>query len=394
MNICLLSKSQLKSVGGIESYTDLIADAFIRRGHKIHIITSGKNVNINLENKYSNKNIVIHKIDFEDFKVPGVWRIDKVFPLSMLYYAYLVGRKIKKLSEIYNFDIIESPNRAFEGLFLGWNRRVPLVVRLHGGILVDKLLNLSRYHFRDKIIGQLEKFLICKADLITSPSISIAQIVNKGYDIEQSIVVVPNPVDLTQFYSSGNEAAVPTIIYAGRFQELKGVFILAEAIPEVLNQFPDACFLFVGPDSCYGKRNGSCKQFLSEKINDQRVRFLSEVSAKELAKLYNKSWICVFPSFYESFGIAALEAMACGKAVIATNVGGFAEIIENGVNGLLVPPADAATLTSAIVKLLMDNEFRKNIGKNGSEKAKNFFDLDKISCSLIKIYEDLINKSK
>ena len=392
MNICLLSKSQLKTTGGIETYTDLISDAFIRLGHNVHIITSGKNINLSLEKKYLKKGINIHKINFEKLNIRGIWRLERKVPISLFTYSFLVNRKINELILKYKVDIVESPNRAFEGLVCSYNKTVPLVVRLHGGILVDKILNLSQYPFRDRIIQMFEKYLISNANSVTSCSKSISQIILENYKINVRIQIIPNPIDLTQFYPLPEETNTPMILFVGRFQELKGISVLAEAIPIVLAKFPDAHFILVGPDSFYGKINTSYREFICNKINDKRVSFSSEVPSEELLKLYNKACICVFPSFYESFGMVALEAMACGKAVIATKVGGFTDIIEDGLSGLLVPPANVEALTAAIIELLTKNEHRRQLGKNAFERASKYYKLEKIANSIIKIYEETINK--
>lgn len=393
MNICFLSKSQLKSIGGIETYTYLISTAFVRLGHHVHIITSGKNSNPFLENKYIASGIKVHKIDFENLPIRGLWRLENKIPLSMLFYTHLVCRKIRELIKEYAIDILETPNRGFEGLMYSYKRTIPLVVRLHGGILVDKVLNASSHPVRDKLIGWLEKHLIVHADSITSPSRSIAEIASNNYKICKPINIIPNSIDLEQFFPlPEKEAQNPTILYVGRFQELKGVFILAEAILKVLADFPAVHFILVGPDSLYNKGNVSCREFLCNKINDKRVSFYPEASSEELIKLYNKAWICVFPSFYESFGIVALEAMACGKAVIATKVGGFSEIIEDKVSGLLIPHGNVEALVTSIVELLNKKDYRNQLGENAYKRAQGYYSLDKIARTTLKTYEDVIDK--
>lgn len=392
MNICFLSKSQLKTIGGIETYTDLMSDAFIHLGHNVHIITSGKNINVGLEKKYIKRGINIHKINFEKLNIKGIWRLEKNLPLSLFTYSYLVGRRITELILKNKIDVVESPNRAFEGLACSYKKNIPLIVRLHGGILVDKILNLSQYPFRDRIIQMFEKYLISNANSVTSCSKSISQIVLENYKINIRIQIIPNPIDLKQFYPLPEETNTPMILFVGRFQELKGIFVLAEAIPRVLKEFPKAEFILIGPDSSSKKINGSCRGYLRNKIKDKRVIFYEEMSREELIKFYHKSWICVFPSLYDTFPITALEAIACGKAVIATKVGGLAEIIEDKISGLLIPVANAEALTTAIIELLSNGSYRKQLGENAFKRAREYFDLEKIAHNTLKIYQEAIDK--
>ena len=88
---------------------------------------------------------------------------------------------------------------------------------------------------------------------------------------------------------------------------------------------------------------------------------------------YQRAALLVMPSFYESFGIACLEAMAFGLPVVATRVGGLPEVIEDGVTGLLVPPGDADALAQAMIRLLSDADLRRRMGQAGRERVLKEF---------------------
>lgn len=104
--------------------------------------------------------------------------------------------------------------------------------------------------------------------------------------------------------------------------------------------------------------------------------------------------IAVFPSLYEPFGIVALEAMASGCATIVSDVGGFAEIVKHGENGLTFFCGNANSLKDMILLLLNDEDLRRRIAAKGFEDAKEIFSWDKIVQRLRLLYKDIIDRSK
>ncbi|NMC42636.1 MAG: glycosyltransferase family 4 protein [candidate division Zixibacteria bacterium] len=105
------------------------------------------------------------------------------------------------------------------------------------------------------------------------------------------------------------------------------------------------------------------------------VAFHDRVDPEESLRLIAEADIMVMPSRRESFGVAAVEAAACGVPVIATNVGGIPEVVEDGVSGVLVPPDDCRALTNAILRLAIDRDLRIAMGRAGRAIAGQRFDL-------------------
>ena len=122
--------------------------------------------------------------------------------------------------------------------------------------------------------------------------------------------------------------------------------------------------------------------------------FAGYPSYDELPRYYKTADIYCSPATgYESFGIVLLEGMALGKPVVASNIAGYSSILNDGVEGLLVPPKDEESLAQALIRLLNDEELRKKMGANGLIKAKNF-DWENIALKVLDYYNEVISKSR
>jgi glycosyltransferase involved in cell wall biosynthesis len=153
---------------------------------------------------------------------------------------------------------------------------------------------------------------------------------------------------------------VPTVLYAGKFSYGKGTQILVQATDQVIQKFPNTQFLFAG--------HGNIQ------LADSHMRNLGSLHHDHLQALYHLADIVVIPSIVvESLSRVGLEAMAAGKPLIGTNVGGTPEQIEDGVTGLLVPRKEPAILAEAIIKLLSDETLRKNMGIAAQKKITATF---------------------
>jgi D-inositol-3-phosphate glycosyltransferase len=204
------------------------------------------------------------------------------------------------------------------------------------------------------------------------------------------ISVVPAGVDLSLFRPLPRAEArrylgVPPehkmILFVGRIQPLKGIDTLMRAMKQVIHQYPELkgslCVSIIGgdpnPDS-----EGELAEF--ERLNRLRaelgigdlVTFLGAKDQDSLVTYYSAAEMVVMPSHYESFGMVALEAMACGTPVIGSDVGGLAFSIEDGFNGYLVPGKDPAALADKIALLLRRTGLRDHLGEQAIRWAERY----------------------
>jgi glycosyltransferase involved in cell wall biosynthesis len=173
--------------------------------------------------------------------------------------------------------------------------------------------------------------------------------------------VIPSGVELPT--EVGDEADPPEVLYAGRLSPEKGVLELVEAA-RGMN------FVVAG-DGPLRSRVPQARGF---------------VPPEELARLYARAAVVVCPSHREGFGVACLEAMAHGRPVVASAVGGLLDLVVDGETGIQVPPDDVSALRSAIEQLLGDRELRRRMGAAGRRRAAEHFSWDAVTRRTVELY--------
>lgn len=171
--------------------------------------------------------------------------------------------------------------------------------------------------------------------------------------------------------------------YIGRLSKEKGVDILVESIPEILNKVKNILFVFVG--------DGLIKDDLERQIERLKLKdntlFLGYRS--DVQNLIKQVDIIVLPSLTEGLPLTPIEAFAQGKPVVATNAGGTVEIVKNGVNGILVPIGDSAALAEGIVKLCENDDLKNSMSKEAISTYEAEYSYEIFKNSIIKYYESL-----
>jgi glycosyltransferase involved in cell wall biosynthesis len=200
----------------------------------------------------------------------------------------------------------------------------------------------------------------------------------------------PDPEALARFASPdgvreelGIPAEAPIVGAVANLRAQKGHEYLLQAAVRVRESVPDVRFVLVGQ----GPLEGTLRQRADELgITDSVVFTGRRRDAIRIASAFD---LAVLPSLHEGLAIALIEAMALGKAVVATNVDGLLEVVDHGRHGLVVPPADAAALADAILTLLEDRELRTRFGQAGRQRAAQF-DIKKAVKRMEEVYEELI----
>ncbi len=375
MNICLVSyEYPPETFDGIGTYTRNLAHALAKLGEDVDVITFTKREPY----EYLDAGVHVHRIN--PAKIKGLWRLDKVFPSQTLAYSIAVSHKIKDLLKRKPFSIIEGPEvkgELFYYLLTRTNKRIPVVVKLHTPSYLVQKYNFKDVRISEKILNFLEKQSVMKADYVSAPSGHIRDTVAKDYRmVPRRIAVIAHPADTDAFtVAEGSERNRKIhILFAGRIEKIKGVETLVRAIPTVVAKVPNCAFTFLGNDTNSGTDRRSLRRELQEYLLRhncaEKVTFHDRVEKDQLIHYYQQADITVVPSFYESLGFVCLEAMACGKAVIASQAGGLQEIIQDQQNGLLVPPGDPEALAQKIITLCENDELRASLGREARKSVE------------------------
>ncbi len=184
--------------------------------------------------------------------------------------------------------------------------------------------------------------------------------------------VIHNGIDIERFSCSINEEIGrrnrnQVIGTVARLTEAKDHENLLCAFAAVRKVEPDVCLLLVG--------DGELREEVESMISSLRLEDAVEMTGKrsDIPQLLNGMDIFVLPSRREGFPVSIIEAMACGRAVVATDVGGVREIIDDGVDGIIVPPEDHQSLAAALAQLLQDQELRNRLALNARKKVVKLF---------------------
>jgi len=187
------------------------------------------------------------------------------------------------------------------------------------------------------------------------------------------------------------------ILFVGRIEPLKGIKTLLQAIGDLHENGmsgTDLCLAVIGGELESKDGQESADMQLLNGLRDEyglgdMVTFLGKRSQDSLPYYYSAAELVVMPSHYESFGMVALESMACGTPVIASLVGGLIHLVEDGVTGYHVPVEDPIALSQCISGLLEDKALRYRMGHDAFAFAKKF-DWASISEKIIQVYRELI----
>ncbi len=219
------------------------------------------------------------------------------------------------------------------------------------------------------------------------------------------VFIIPPGVDIHHFYPIPVDEArqfigltpdARMILFVGRIEPLKGLDTLIKAVAclRVKDLAEPVHLAVIGGDPEAAPEEMSVEMARIQKMCDdltvgKMVAFLGKRSQDTLPYYYSAAEVVVMPSHYESFGMVALEAMACGTPVIASQVGGLAFLVQDGVTGYHVPDEDDEALCGKLTALLGDASLRRTLGQNAAEYAQKY-SWEKIAPQIVGVYNDVI----
>lgn len=256
-----------------------------------------------------------------------------------------------------------------------------------------------------------EKLILSKADRILSPTLAERAQLKWLYQADLGKVsVIPPGVDVSHFYPIPKDEAkafvgIQTdeqmVLFVGRIEPLKGVDTLIHAMSclnfwEGVSEKPIRLAIIGGdPDADPEEMTAEMSrlQRLSLDLSmGKMILFLGKRSQDTLPYYYSAAEVVVMPSHYESFGLVALEAMACGTPVVASQVGGLMFLVQNGVTGYLVPDDNPDELCARLKQLLVDHALREEMGQQAAQYAQEY-DWGRIATQIEDVYRKLLEQS-
>lgn len=356
MRICYLS-------GANSPHTVKWCNFFSKKGHEIHLISFDKG---------EIDNVKIHHIDLKIESSSS--RIKKI------RYLFAFNRIRQLINEIQP-DILHAHRTTGYAFVAGMSNFHPYILSVWGSDVYDLPENI--------IYKKFVQYNLNKADYIFSTSKAMKNQVNKL--VKREVIVTPFGVDIDKFRPL-NKIKNNNKIIVGTIKTLSpkyGIEYLIKAFKIVQDSNNMDLELQIAGK---GEQEEDLKKLCKELKLEDRVKFLGYLNQNEVIGTFNRFDIAVFPSISESFGVAAVEAQACGVPVIVSNVGGLPEATAPNYSSILVEKGDVEHLAREINKLVNDHVLRKEMGKNAREFIEKTYNIEDNFGKVEQIYEKILNR--
>jgi len=282
-----------------------------------------------------------------------------------------------------SFDVIHCHDwvTVLAGVRCRWRHNIPLVFHMH--LPIPSPLETA-----------IENLGLSCADMVTVNSDSMrVQLLHRSRELDFELApvkVINNGVDLTIFHPREDWPADDGyILFAGHLEQHKGPEYLLRAFYYVQLEFPDIRLRILGDGDHWSHLH---KLRVSLEIPERKVEFVRTaqwLTRQEMAHHFQGARLVVIPSLYEAFGMVAIEALACQRPVVASNIGGLAQIVKHHVNGFLAEPRDELDLAQWIMMLLADSGLRHRMGVEGRRRLHSEYTWPDIARQFIALYRDL-----
>lgn len=302
-----------------------------------------------------------------------------------------IRKSVNLNMQVEGFDVIHAHDWlvAYAGRAVAKIFTIPLVSTIHA---TEHGRNIGLHNRFSLEINEIEKNLAIEAEKVICCSNYMENEIQDLFGVEQEkIKIIPNGVDPNLFVSLPENPVLnispndKVVFFIGRLVPEKGVWQLISSFPRVIEKVPEAK-LYIGGR---GPQQPELEKLIKELELKNKVIFTGFIREKERNYVYNQAKVAVFPSFYEPFGIVALEAMATQTPVIVGNVGGLAEIVEHRVTGLKVDPGSKEKLADAIIEILTDKDLAEQLENNANRMVKTVYSWDTIAATTAEVYREV-----
>lgn len=290
-----------------------------------------------------------------------------LFPLQIFYDALRLGTVIKKI----NPDLIHIQSTVPTFSFFGINaaKQYPVIITLHGYFKEE-----SRFHtgveklFNVLFSTPLEHWALQRIPYIITVCPQLQETLQQFSS--SAIVTIPNGIDLAQIQAIQpfTPFTNPTVFYVGMLNKRKGVDDLIQAMPSVKNEIKDVRVYIAGT----GPEENKLKMLVKRLGLEENVRFLGYITDEKKISYMKSTDVFVLPTYWESFPLVLLEAMASGRPIITTDICGNPSAVVDGVNGFLVKPGDWRHLSEKLMCLFKNKELFVKMSEESKKRALQF----------------------
>ena len=358
--------------GGSGVLATELGKALADKGHEVHFITYQQPVRLNV----FNTNILYHEVRVPTYPLFDYPPYELALASTMV--DVIINQDLDLLHVHYAIPHASAAYLAKQIIKSKTGRDVPVITTLHGTDIT--LVG------RDKTYEPVVTFSINESDAITAVSENLKQETYKNFQIHKEIEVITNFVDVSRFnkkpFDAFKKVIAPNgekiLVHASNFRKVKRVLDVVKVFAEV-NKYIPCKLLMVGD----GPERPAAEELARALGVEHEIRFVGK--QEQIEEILAVCDLFLLPSEYESFGLAALEAMAARSVVISTNAGGLPEIMEQGKTGFMANVGDVAAMSDFAISLLK-SESRLEEMKEAAFQQALAFDIHNIVPQYEKLY--------
>jgi len=372
-------------VGGIARHCEGLAKALVKQKHDVHLFTLD----------------FPGAPEYEEMDGIKVYRASTElghpnFLTWVLMFNHFLSKRMADVTKTVDFDVMHVHDwlAAFSGISFKHYLKKPMVLTMHS----TEVGRAQGLHSPDSFsINGIEWWATYEADRVIVCSHSMKEEICNHFNLPQEKVdIIPNAIDASNYEIPVDRGAVrqrygigwgeKLILCVGRLVPQKGVKYFIRSIPLIAKKYPEAKFIIVG--------EGWSRDLLEAEAqtsgHKNKITFTGFASDKQVIELMTSADVLVVPSIYEPFGIVALEGMATGVPVVASQVGGLAEVIEHDKTGVFVYPRSPESLAWGIDKVLSDPDHAKLLTKNAKEKLHKAYSWEAVAMKTVEVYKKVV----
>ena len=373
-------------VGGIARHCEGLAKALVRENHEVHVVT----------------------LDFPGS--PGYEEMERVkvyrtatelghpnFLTWVLLFNHFLEKRMADLGPQVEFDVLHVHDwlTAFAGISFKHYLRKPMVLTVHS----TEVGRAQGLHGADSFsIDGIEWWTAYEASRVVVTSHSMKREICDHFHLPwDKVDVIPNAIDVTQYNTQVDTGPVRArygvgwgeklVLCVGRLVPQKGIEYFIRAIPMIAQRYPEAKFVIVG--------EGWSRDYLEGVAQStgltRKILFTGFISDAEVTALMTSADVLVIPSVYEPFGIVALEGMATGVPVVASRVGGLAEVIEHDRTGIFVYPRNPGSIAWGVDQILSNPSHAEWLTQNAKERLHKTYSWEAVAMKTVEVYEKAVS---
>ena len=370
LHACPLAAPGRGKSGGMNVYVRQLASALGELGMKIDIFTrEHSDVANRVETIGSNVRVIHINVGEPDA------HLDDLYDLLPDFLEQL--NKFRE-EEGLEYDVVHSHYwlSSWVGRELSQELAIPHVVTFHTLSLIKMQSRAGEEEQSERSV--IETKVIATADRIIAFSPHERDAMARLYAADANkITLVPCGVDLEVFRPLNQKAVRSSLglngekilLYVGRVEPIKGLDLLVETAAQMDSE-DGVRMIVVGADVNGDREMDRVRQLAREKDLEDKIDFVGQVDHDDLPLYYNAADVCVVPSYYESFGLVALESMACGTPVVATRVGGLSTIVHHGRTGYLKSWRCPEAFANSVEMIISSNGLQQSMGEAARKRAE------------------------